>query len=85
MDGGIPVKLLSITAGKNLNARVHMGLCGCTHASFYYNHEFCVPLGMNVIFVHYLVSLYVCCLWLCILCARVVEHRRFGSSLQQKD
>lgn len=41
-------------------------MCGCTHAGVYYNHEFCVPLGMNVIFVHYPVCLYVCCLRLCV-------------------
>lgn len=87
MDGGILVKLLSITAGMNMNVWVHMGLCvyvcGRTHACVHYDHDFCVPLGVNVICVHYPVCL--CVFWLCRLCARVGEHRCLGSSLQQKD
>lgn len=81
-----PVKLPSITAGMNMDMRVHMGL-GClgSHMPVFIHafmcHVFRVPLRMNVIFLCYPCGV----LGLCVLCARVVEHGRFGGSLQQKD
>lgn len=76
---GIPVKLLSITAGMNLNVWVHT--CWCLLQSWVlcaFGHE-CDICALPCVSVRVFSSV------VCISCARVVEHRRFGSSLQQKD